>query len=223
MNLTISVGVLLLGLLLCFPQQAIDPKSELGKCLLAWYQMATGTKPQKPFPKGAVLVVNVLKWCRYALILLAIVWVAFGVYRSQIHDEGETNVTDEFLKIERPTSDLRRLVKSIHEIQIRHEDRWKIACFFVAFADTLENQGEKLTRSSTVRIVNTNAGNIFFGKSLDDQYEDLPEEIDSIIGESLNLKKTQEGWEERELTERDRSRLVEAFRAVAWAALGGDA
>lgn len=221
MSLTISVGVLLLGLL-CFPQTPIDPKSEFGKCLLAWYQMATGTKSQKPFPKGAVLIVNVLKWCRYALIILAIVWVAFGVSRFQIPDEGETNVTDEFLKIERPTGDLRRLVKPIREIKIRSEDQWKIACFFVAFADTLENNGEALTRASTVRTVNSNAGNIFFEKSLDDQYEDLPEEIDAIIGESLNLKKTQEGWEERELTERDRARLVEAFRAVAWAALGGD-
>ncbi|MDD3470760.1 MAG: hypothetical protein PHE53_12400 [Thermoguttaceae bacterium] len=220
MNLAIPLAICVL--LLCFPRP-MDPKSEWGTYLFAWYQMATGTKPKTAFPKGAVLIVNGLKWCRYALILLTIVWIVREVSHPPIPDEEETNVTDAFLQIERPTSDLRRLVEPIRDLKINAEDREKIACFFVAFADTLEHHGEALARSSTVRTVNTNAGGMFFEKSLDDQYAQLPTEIDSIIGESLNLKQSPEGWEERELTERDRQRLSEAFRAVAWAALGGGA
>ena len=116
-----------------------------------------------------------------------------------------------------PAEDLRRLVAPITDVL--RGDRPKAvraAGVYEGFAQAVSGDvGQRLTDVSTLRQVNAAAGpfvGLAGGPSIGTHVRD-------VLSGHLALERDGDTWKDRSLTDADRQKLAEAFRAISWAAM----
>ena len=142
-----------------------------------------------------------------ALLLMAIgAWAQFGRV-----------IPETTAKIDRPSESLAAAVAPIQSIlAAQKEDGRTIATFYLSLADVVaRDQGRVIRSAADLREVNRRAGALMFQQTgMTGKYPALATAIEKVLADVVGLENTL-------LDDSRRTKAVEAFRAIAWAAGGG--
>ena len=116
-----------------------------------------------------------------------------------------------------PAEDLQRLVAPITDVlRVDRAKAVRAAGVYEGFAQAVAGDvGQRLTDVSTLREVNAAAGpfvGLAGGPSIGTHVRD-------VLAGHLSLERDGDTWKDRSLTDADRQKLAEAFRAISWAAM----
>lgn len=146
-------------------------------------------------------------------IFLALILVSISLFGSKalesINDLIPTINPSPSVELVEPSSDNKKLVEPIIDIDISKEDANFISSFFVELADVVDQDKEVIKTTGQFRTFNIFSGMLYFNDELKDKYSSLGEDIDSAIIASV-------GKENQSLNAENRKNLVDILKAIAW-------
>lgn len=145
-------------------------------------------------------------------LFLGLALVVIGLFGESLW-ESVKNINwpepDDKVTIVEPSMELKTLVQPIVDEDISSEDADLMSAFFEELASVVANDSNFIQSTGQFRTFNVTAGGLNFNKQLKNKYENLGENIDSVIMEAI-------GKESVQMDDEKRSDLTEVLMAVAW-------
>ena len=108
-------------------------------------------------------------------------------------------------------------VEPIRRAPIDKADAAKLAEFYKTLANVIERGAfdHWIKTAGEVRELNRRAGKMCFGSDIAGKYPGLADDIDKVIALGVGAKRTDDGYEDVEITETRRHNLAIALRSIA--------
>jgi hypothetical protein len=113
------------------------------------------------------------------------------------------------VKIDEPSIEYKTLVQPVVETSFSSEDSDLLFYFYSEMADIINTDKEFIQTTEQFRKFNMFAGELYFNTKLKDKYENLGEDIDNVIVQSI-------GKESVSLDSSKREKLVQTLNALSW-------
>lgn len=144
-------------------------------------------------------------------LILGMALVVIGLVGEPLLDSVKNIIPnpDNPPTIVEPSMELKTLVQPIVDDDISSEDAALMSAFFEELASVVANDAQFIQSTGQFRTFNVTAGGLNFNKQLKNKYENLGENIDSVIMEAI-------GKESVQMDDEKRSDLTEVLMAIAW-------
>lgn len=142
------------------------------------------------------------------LAIILLIYSVFGGGLLDLLDRPTPNPTPpaKILNIDTPSKEVQESVQAFSDLITDPSDRAKIAIFNYEFANRVLNYSAEVQQVNDVYSL---AGKTFFKGSVVDKYENLAEEIVSLMEKSM-------GEENHILTQEEKQSVHDNFMGVAW-------